>query len=247
VQLNLQGAAAVGKIYKVGQQFGTLEFGAKIRDGHKDNNTNSPKYTVKKGVIIPAGQFPGSFPDPNYYEGSYPWPTLNADYPQIESYVAAHPDQFTFTGGPGPNKNSYDLTERVAAGYVMNSMDLGARVRLVAGVRVESTHVDTRSFQASTGLQDYKAGGDYTDVLPSVSLKVATADNAAIRLVYSRALSRPNPGDISKAVGIPNITNPPTVSLQSRSEGRTCEQLATSHLSNIKPLGMVQAGYSTNR
>ena len=196
-------------------------------------------------MIIPAAQFPGSFPDPNYYEGSYPWPSLNPDYPQIESYVAAHPDQFTFTGGPGPNKNSYDLTERVIAGYVMNSMDLGARMRLVAGARVESTHVDTRSFQASTGQQDYTAGGDYTDVLPSAALKVATAENAAIRLVYSRALSRPNPSDITKAVGIPNTTqNPPTVSLGN-------PDLKPEHANNydvlfeqyFKPLGMVQAGY----
>ena len=245
VQLNLQGSGAFGKIYKIGQQFGTLEFGAKIRNGHKDNQTSSPKYTARKGVIIPAAQFPGSFPDPNYYEGSYPWPSLNPDYTQIESYVSAHPDQFTFTGAPGPNKNSYDLTERVTAGYVMNSMDLGARVRLVAGARVESTHVDTRSFQASTGQQDYVAGGDYTDVLPSAALKVATAENTAIRLVYSRALSRPNPSDITKAVGIPNDTqNPPTVSLGN-------PDLKPEHANNydvlfeeyFKPLGMVQAGY----
>jgi TonB-dependent receptor len=245
VQLNLQGSAAFGRIYKVGQQLGTLEFGAKVRNGHKDNNTNSPRYTVQKGVTIPAALFPGSFPDQNYYEGSYPWPGVIPDFTQIQSYVAAHPDQFIFTGGPGPNKNSFDLTERVAAGYVMNSMDLSARMRLVAGVRVESTHVDTTSFQAATGQQDYKAGGDYTDVLPSVALKVATAENAAIRLVYSRALSRPNPQDISKAVGIPDTTqNPPTVSLGN-------PDLKPEHANNydilfeqyFKPLGMVQAGY----
>ena len=105
VQLNLQGSAAVGKIYKVGQQFGTLEFGGKIRNGHKDNNTNSPKYTVIKGVTIPAAQFPGSFPDPNYYEGSYPWPSLIPDFTQIQSYVAAHPDQFTFTRRAGAEQD----------------------------------------------------------------------------------------------------------------------------------------------
>ena len=82
-------------------------------------------------------------------------------------------------------------------------------------------------------------------MLPSASLKVATADNAAIRLVYSRALSRPNPSDITKAVGIPNLTqNPPTVSLGN-------PDLKPEHANNydilfeqyFKPLGMVQAGY----
>ena len=244
-QLNLQGSAAVGKSYKVGERFGTLEFGGKIRHGHKDNNTNSPKYTVIKGVTIPVAQFAGSFTDPNYYEGSYPWPSKIPDFTQIQSYVGAHPEQFTFSGGPGPNKSSFDLTERVTAGYVMNSMDLAARVRLVAGVRIESTHVDTRSFQTSSGQEDYVAGGDYTDVLPSAALKFATSENANIRLVYSRALSRPNPGDISKAVGIPNLTqNPPTVSLGN-------PNLKPEHANNydilfeqyFKPLGVLQAGY----
>jgi len=245
VQLNLQGSAAAGKIYKVGQQFGTIEFGGKIRNGHKDNNTNSLKYTVIKGLTIPTTQFAGTFTDPNYYDGSYPWPAQIPDFTQVQNYVAAHPAQFTLTGGPGPNKSSFELTERVTAGYVMNSMDLGARMRLVSGVRIESTHVDTRSFQATTGLEDYQAGGDYTDVLPSASLKVSTGGNAAVRFVYSRALSRPNPGDISKAVGIPNLTqNPPTVSLGN-------PDLKPEHANNydilfeqyFKPLGMVQAGY----
>src|SRR5262249_20997840 len=142
VQLNLQGSAAFGKMYKAGQQFGTLEFGGKIRNGHKDNNTNSPKYTTLKGVTIPAAQFHGTFTDPKYYDDSYPWPSQVSDFEQIQSYVLAHPEQFAFTGGPGPNKNSFDLTERVAAGYVMNTVDLGARMRLVTGVRIESTHVD---------------------------------------------------------------------------------------------------------
>jgi TonB-dependent receptor len=245
VQLNLQGSAAFGKIYKVGEQFGTLEFGGKFRNGHKDNNTNSPKYTTNKGVTIPAAQFPGTFTDPKYYENNYPWPSQVSDYTKIQNYVLANPGQFVFTGGPGPNKSDFDLTERVAAGYVMNTLDLNARMRLVAGVRIEQTHVDTTSFQASSGQVDYKAGGDYTDVLPSASLKVATGANASVRFVYSRALSRPNPQDISRAVGIPDLTQtPPTVSLGN-------PDLKPEHANNydilyeqyFKPLGMVSGGY----
>src|SRR6185369_10086459 len=96
-----------------------------------------------------------------------------------------------------------------------------------------------------SGQEDFKAGGDYTDVLPSASLKFATSENASIRLVYSRALSRPNPSDISKAVGIPDLTqNPPTVSLGN-------PDLKPEHANNydllfeqyFKPLGMLSAGY----
>src|SRR5262249_20824693 len=157
-----------------------LEFGAKIRNGHKYNNSYSPKYTVNKGVTIPVAQFAGSFTDPTYYDGAYSWPSMIPDYSLVQNYVLAHQNQFTFSGGPGPNKNSFDLTERVTAGYVMNSLDLASNVRLVTGVRIESTHVDTRSYQTTTGRQDYKAGGNYTDVLPSAALKFATWDNGGL-------------------------------------------------------------------
>src|SRR5581483_5966439 len=126
-----------------------------------------------KGVTIPVAQFAGTFSDPSYYDGAYPWPSQNVEYTQLQSYVNAHPQQFTVSGGPGPNKSDFDLTERVAAGYVMNSVDLLQRARLVAGLRVESTHLDTRAFNTNTGLNDFTAGGSYVDVLPSAALKIA--------------------------------------------------------------------------
>src|SRR5262249_21672287 len=159
----------------------------KIRNARKDNNSYTTTYTVNKGVTIPVAQFAGGFTDPDYFDNVYPWPSKNVDYTQVRSYVTAHPEQFTRSGGPGPNKNQYDLTERVAAGSVMNSLDLSARARLIAGVRVESTHLDTVSFNANTGQRDFKAGGDYVDALPSASLRFSTSRNASVRLVYSRA------------------------------------------------------------
>ncbi|HEY2906841.1 MAG TPA: TonB-dependent receptor [Vicinamibacterales bacterium] len=244
-QVNVQGAAAFGQLYHVGDRFGTFELGGKIRNGHKYNDSYTTSYAVNKGVTIPVAQFAGGFSDPNYYSGAYPWPSQNTDYTAIQSYVQTHPQQFTLSGGPGPNSSDFDLTERVAAGYVMNSLDLSARARLVAGVRFESTHVDTRSFNANSGLQDFTAGGDYVDVLPSAAFKFAATANTAVRLVYSRALSRPDPQDIAQAVSPINDTQtPPTVSLGNPA-------LKPEHANNydvlleqyLAPIGLVQAGY----
>jgi TonB-dependent receptor len=244
-QRNLQGSAAFGRLYQVGERYGTLEFGGKIRDAHKYNNSYTTTYAVARGITIPIAQFAGGFSDRNYYDNSYPWPSQNVDYERIQSYVAAHPQQFVASGGPGPNNADFDLTERVAAGYVMNTLDLSPRARLVAGVRIESTHVDTLSFNANTGRQDFSAGGNYTDVLPSGSIKFAVRPDTALRLVYSRALSRPDPQDITQAVGPINDTqNPPTVSLGN-------PNLRAEHADNfdvlleqyLAPLGLIQAGY----
>jgi TonB-dependent receptor len=118
-------------------------------------------------------------------------------------------------------------------------------VRLVTGVRLEATHVDSRSFNSNTGLEDFNAGGNYVDALPSAALKFAMSSNASLRLVYSRALSRPDPQDLAQAVGVANTTqNPPTVSLGN-------PNLKPEHANNfdilfeqyLSPLGLIQAGY----
>jgi TonB-dependent receptor len=244
-QVNIQGAASAGHQYHVGDRFGTLEFGGKLRNAHKYDDAYTTKYTAAKGVTIPVAQFAGTFADPAYYDHAYPWPSQNTDFNQIQAYVMSHPQQFTVSGGPGPNPSQFDLTERVAAGYVMNSIDFSHAARLVAGVRIESTHVDTRSFNSNTGLQDFTAGGNYLDVLPSVALKVATSPNTAVRLVYSRALSRPDPQDLAQPVGVVNDTqNPPTVSIGN-------PDLKPEHANNfdvlleryLSPMGLIQAGY----
>src|SRR5581483_3968363 len=85
-QMNLQGSASLGKIYRAGGQFGTIEFGVKVRNGRKDNNTYSTTYTVKSGQTVPIAQFAGSFTDPHYYDNSYPWPASNVDYTQVQNY-----------------------------------------------------------------------------------------------------------------------------------------------------------------
>jgi outer membrane receptor protein involved in Fe transport len=244
-QRNLQASAAFGQMYHAGDYLGTLEFGGKFRDAHKYDNSYTTTYTVAKGVTIPIAPFTGSFNDPNYYSNNYPWPSQNVDYNLVQSYVATHPQQFVATGGPGPNSANFDLTERVAAAYVMNTTDLSPRMRLVAGLRIESTHVDTLSYNANSGKQDFSAGGNYTDVLPSASIKYAMTQNRAVRIVYSRALSRPDPQDIAQAVGPVNDTQtPPTVSLGN-------PNLKAEHADNfdvlleqyLAPVGLIQAGY----
>jgi TonB-dependent receptor len=244
-QTNLQGSASYGLSYHAGDRFGTLEVGGKVRNAAKYNDSYNTTYTVNKGVTIPVSQFGGGFADPHYYDGAYAWPSSNVDFTRVQAYVFAHPEQFTVTGGPGPNKSQFNLTERVTAGYAMNTIDLSSRARLVAGARVESTHVDTTSFNSNTGLKDFRAGGNYTDVLPSAALKIAMSENTNIRLVYSRALARPDPQNLAQAVGVADTTqNPPTVSLGN-------PDLKPEHANNydilleryLNPLGLVQAGY----
>ena len=244
-QLNLQGSASYARNYHLGSHLSTFEFGAKVRNAHKFDDSYDQTWTVADGVPpIPAEMFANNFTDSNYYDKSYKFGNT-VDYKKVMSYVLSHTGDFTFDGGPGTNSHNYDLIERVSAGYLMDSIDLTSRLRLVAGVRFEATNVDTLSFDKSTSTLSFKAGGSYLDVLPSASLRIALTKDSGLRLVYGRGLARPDPSDITQAVGKPNLNQtPPTVSIGN-------PNLKAEHADNydvlyevyLKPLGMFQAGF----
>ena len=76
VQLNLQASGSYARMYHMGSHFGTFEFGAKIRNAHKFDNTYDTYYTVPNDedgnpIPIPISAHPewnSDFTDPGYYE-----------------------------------------------------------------------------------------------------------------------------------------------------------------------------------
>ena len=145
------------------------------------------------------------------------------DYNKILAYVHANPSQFALepyspNGNTtiGGNPINFDYVEKIPAGYVMNTIDLG-RFRLVAGLRIEGTVLDTYTFDAppnATAPGPFTpAVGSYVNILPSVSLRYALTQNSALRLVYSSGVSRPDPQDIAEATSINTSSVPTTVAL----------------------------------
>lgn len=242
VQLNLQGSASYAKNYHLGSHSSTFEFGGKLRNGHKFDDSYGRSYTPIG--TIPIAQFAGTFTDSGYYDKSYPFPTKNVDYAKLQAFVLGNPALFSFDGGPGFNNGNYDLIERVTAGYLMNTVDLTSRLRLIAGVRFEATHLDTLSFSNSNSGPTYKAGGDYLDVLPSASVRLAITKDSGLRFAYSRALARPNPQDIAQSVSFDDPQAPKYVSLGN-------PNLKAEHADNfdilyehyLTPVGLIQAGF----
>jgi TonB-dependent receptor len=243
VQLNLQASGSYARLYHLGTHFGTFELGAKIRNAHKFDDTFDTAYVGEVSVSAHP-EFYNNFTDPEYYDRTYHIGTVT-DYPKIEAFVLGNQGLFTKSGGPGVNENNYDLVERIPAGYLMNTIELSSRLRLVAGVRFEATHVDTTSFDSTKGTLSFKAGGDYLDVLPSASLRIGVDGDSDLRLVYGRGLARPDPQDISQAVGQPDITTTPaTVSIGNpnlKAEyANNYDVLYERYLSHV---GLLQAGY----
>jgi TonB-dependent receptor len=237
-QLNLQASASFGQQYHFGSHYGTFEFGGKIRNAHKFDDSQVHNFTPVGTVN--AGQFLGDFTDSSYYDKSYRF-TNTPDYEKLRTFMLAN-------GIPVPagvNAANFNLIERVSAGYLMNTLDITGRLRLITGVRFEATHVATRSFDSATNSVTLPGGSDYLDVLPSASLRIGMTKDSALRLVYSRALARPNPQDIAQAASpLDNSQTPNVISINN-------PNLKAEHSNNydilyeqyLNPVGIIQAGF----
>jgi len=239
-QLNLGASASFAQQYHLGSHYGTFEFGGKIRNAHKFDDTQRLGTPDLTGFAVPAAQFLQTFTDPDYYDKTYHF-TNTTDYTLARAFALSH----GLIMVSGVNRSNFNLIERVSAGYAMNSLDLTHRLRLVAGVRFEATHVDTRSFNKATQTVSIPGGQDYLDVLPSVSLRIGVTNDSALRVVYSRGLSRPDPQDIAQVAGtLDNTVKPNTIKLGN-------PNLKAEHSDNfdllfeqyLKPVGMIQAGF----
>jgi TonB-dependent receptor len=247
-QLNLQVSASYARQYHLGSRYGTFEFGGKIRNAHKFDDTQSltADFTGLPSPV-PAAQFLGTFTDSNYYDKTYHF-TNTPDYTMVRSFALAS----GLIQPSGINSSNYDLIERVSAGYLMNTLDITSRMRLVAGVRFEATHVATMSFNPGNGPADPLAntvsipgGQDYLDVLPSVSLRFALTKDSGLRAVYSRGISRPDPQDIAQVSGTLDTTQSPNLITLGN------PNLKAEHSNNydllfeqyLNPVGIIQAGF----
>jgi len=255
VQLNLQASGSYSRLYHFGSHFGTFEFGAKIRNAHKFDNTYNTWYTVPTDSDgdpispVPVAQHPewdSTFSDPVYYDGTYggKYPKVT-DWGKLRGWVESNKTQLVFNSDPRPNSNNFDLIERIPAGYFMNTIELASRVRLVAGLRIEATHLDTLSFDETVNALSYKAGGDYTNILPSASLRFALDKDSDLRLVYGRGLARPDPQDVSAAVSQPTLNQTP-VTISIGNPNLKAEQANNYDLlyeRSFNHTGLLQAGY----
>jgi TonB-dependent receptor len=259
-QLNLQATGAMAKRYHIGSHLATTEIGGKFRNAHKFDNEFVLDW-APNAANISMTQFPNTFTNNNYYGGDYKLGP-NPSFPTIFSFVQANLSQFTATSTAGGNSANFDLIEKVSAGYVMQTLDISSRWRLIAGVRFEGTNLDTSSFQTATTCTItppptgcpaadtvttsgfVKAKGSYVKVLPSASLRYALTPNTNLRLAYGRGLARPNPQDIAQAQTIDTTVNPNQVSLGNpnlKPEMADNVDVLIEHF--INPFGMITAGY----
>jgi len=124
-QLNLQAGASMGLNYHLGSHFSTLEFGGQFRNEHKGQDAYSPEYDSNNGTAMT--RYLGSFTNNHFYGGSYHLGPVTS-FESITADLNSNPSNFTLDEGTTHLQSdaaNYNLQERVSAGYVMNTMQLG--------------------------------------------------------------------------------------------------------------------------
>jgi TonB-dependent receptor len=90
----------------------------------------------------------------------------------------------------------YDAEQAIRAGYAMFELPLVEKLRLMGGVRMESTDMDVLSAGALrssvTGQQTNQATIGQTDWLPAVSLTYTPITNMNVRASFSQTVARPS-------------------------------------------------------
>jgi TonB-dependent receptor len=247
-QVNLQATGAYGKRYHLGGKLSTIEIGGRFRNAHKYDNSFNIDYTPNDTVLL--SQFPNGFTNNNYYDGSYKL-GYNVNYQTVRDFLMANLGAFSAASTAGVDPANYSFDEKVSAGYVMNTIDLSSKFRLVAGLRIEGTSLDTfaPSFDDSGNfLGQTKANGSYVKVLPSASLRYALDSNTNLRLAYSRGLSRPDPQDIAQALSFSIGGTKNTVSFGNPNlKPETADNFDVLVEHYLNPFGMVSAGYFYKR
>lgn len=111
------------------------------------------------------------------------------------------------------NRNFYDGEQTIAAAYLMGIYNVLPRLKLIAGVRMETTDMEVISRDTAID----KSVIDLTDYLYSANLIYSLTENSNLRLAASKTLARPNMRELAPFsqfdtkngffnVGNPNLT-----------------------------------------
>ncbi|MBN6149755.1 TonB-dependent receptor [Xanthomonas sp. AmX2] len=104
----------------------------------------------------------------------------------------------------------YVASEDIFAAYAMGTWDIGV-LRVIAGVRVESTQFDAVGNQVDVAedgesftVSPLRASSRYTSVLPGLHLRWDTGNDWVLRAAFNKTVSRPAFGDLAPHAAINN-------------------------------------------
>jgi TonB-dependent receptor len=239
------GDISVNKQYSIGSHSSSLEVGFKGWDARKTDRTDREFYDSANGLV--ADQYLSAYRNNHYYFGDY-------IYGPVTSFSKVLAAVLSKGGGtspdlPGNPQNTFAISERIWAGYAMNTISFG-RLRLQGGVRIESTQDALRANNIDTTKNPIQVtplvtDNSYTNVFPSVQAQYRFGSDTILRGSYGMGIARPNFGDTAPFL-VYDPNGSPSVPLSAGNPN-----LKPTHAQNfdvliehyVKPLGLIQGGF----
>ncbi len=186
-----------------------LKFGFKYRDTDKQSDVETPTYGLASGT---ANRFTladfNLLGTPTFsYVGDgviYPNnPTISPDTTPaaINGLIGTRVVLNTEHHPGGRDHGRLRVKEKVAAGYVMASLDFG-KLTVLGGLRIEDTRTDASGFRLTNGTTVSPVARDnaYTNILPALHLQLcAEPGRGAARGLHTNTVGRPEYSQISPA------------------------------------------------
>lgn len=159
------------------------------------------------GLFIPIDQFFSNPDSRDIYDSYRLNPLIDKNrlrqWYELNKYgIDATKNQYEVWPNPLIRYDDYSVTERVGAGYIMNTLKIGQKVTAIAGLRVEQEDNDYVStympkpvggfpVPAST-IRDTNSSASQTVLLPNLHLAVTPVDFMKLRVAAYKALARPD-------------------------------------------------------
>lgn len=168
-----------------------VKAGAKFRDREKFFDANIGIYEGPDGFTLAdvVQDSPEDFPLDVY--GPFPDPGAISTFffaNQGGSIELSEDDSFLAS-----TVEDYEAEEDVIAGYIMGGLERG-KLNVVGGVRIEQTDASATALQfidEEAAAQPTSFSDDYTDVLPSITVKYELTDEILLRAAAYAAIARP--------------------------------------------------------
>lgn len=110
-----------------------------------------------------------------------------------------------------PDINRYDISEQLLAGYGAAEWEFEGG-QLVAGLRVENFEsTNSGTVQVGSTFQPLTVDESYTDLFPSVNLRLDLRDDVILRGAVQRSIARPTFGEIRVGASINDTASPGTI------------------------------------
>lgn len=199
-----------------GQGDGSIKFGARGRFKSKERDNNFFEFDLEDDFPTLADVPLKDYSDSDYLAGSQ---YLIGSFASEEWLGQLNlvdgeevPDEFL----PG----NFDVNENVLAGYLMLNQKLSDKFSILAGLRVESTKLEStgnsltfieededNGIEERIDVEEVGAENSYTNILPGVHFKYDVSKQTVLRFAWTNTLARPNYVDVIPRAEIINEDN----------------------------------------